>query len=151
LAAAEREELLRVWRASDRVREEIEGGARAGRAVIVAEASPRAPGRDQMRTLALHELGGGADRYRLEVDAERGILLGTVALWNGEPFREITTVEIAFDEPIADERFISRPPAGEVSAPRVRADGASMFRSTRRSDARRLPCGCRAACPTAGI
>jgi hypothetical protein len=44
-----------------------------------------------MRTLALHELGGGADRYRLEVEAERGILLGTVALWNGEPFREITT------------------------------------------------------------
>jgi len=166
----EHEELLRVWRAGDRMREEIEGGPeagsflvrvgrrwwrwnerygvssgerdsmaggiggpswvmfnptalsyvlrlrlvgrgqRAGRMVILAEGSPRAPGRDQIHSLV--QLGWGADRYRLEVDAKRGILLGAVAVRSGEPFREITAVKVALDEPIDDERFVFRPPAG---------------------------------------
>ena len=166
----EHEELLRVWRAGDRMREEIQGGPeagsslvrvgrrwwrrnerygvssgerdsmaggiggrswvmfnptalayvlrlrlvgrgqRAGRKVILAEGSPRAPGRDQIHSLV--QLGWGADRYRLEVDAERGILLGAVAVRGGEPFQEITAVTVALDEPIDDERFVFRPPAG---------------------------------------
>lgn len=85
----------------------------AGRATITAEAVPRPSGRDGPRSFQLHELGSGADRYTLEVDAERGVLLGVVALRDGEPFYRVTTVEIAFDEPIADERFEFQPPAGE--------------------------------------
>ncbi|HEY5316972.1 MAG TPA: hypothetical protein VIJ20_03270, partial [Solirubrobacteraceae bacterium] len=52
-------------------------------------------------------------RYALDVDAELGVLLSVVAMRDGEPFHEITTVEIAFDQPIADSRFVFQPPAGE--------------------------------------
>ncbi len=49
----------------------------------------------------------------LAVDEQRGVLLSVVALRDDEPFHEITTVTIAFDEPIADERFRFVAPAGE--------------------------------------
>lgn len=35
----------------------------------------------------------------------------------GEPFQEITTIEIAFDQPIGDELFRFEPPAGEQVQP----------------------------------
>lgn len=86
----------------------------AGRATITAEAVPRPSGRHgRLRVFELHELGSGADRYTLDVDAERGVLLAVVALRNDEPFHQITTLEITFDEPIPDERFEFQPPAGE--------------------------------------
>ncbi len=44
-------------------------------------------------------------RGRLDVNWQRGVLLGVVALRDGEPFQKITTVEIAFDGPIPEERF----------------------------------------------
>lgn len=178
-APIEREELLRIWRSGDRVREQREGGDRdgfyavqdgnlwwywdqrngassnqddpnvgsgigqelsvmldptsllgslrfravgrsqlAGRATITAEAVPRpSDPRGLPRSVELHQLGTGADRYTLEVDVERGVLLGVVALRNDEPFHTITTVEIAFDQPIPDERFEFRPPAGEEIRP----------------------------------
>jgi hypothetical protein len=86
----------------------------AGRATITAEAVPRpSRGDGRPRAFELHELGGGADRYTLDIDAERGVLLGVVALRNDEPFHRVTTLEITFDEPIPDERFEFQPPAGE--------------------------------------
>ncbi len=45
------------------------------------------------------------------------VLLRAVALHGGEPFHEITTVEIAFDEPIGDDLFRFEPPAGEQVQP----------------------------------
>jgi hypothetical protein len=86
----------------------------AGRATITAEAVPRPsdPSRS-LRAFELHRLGSGADRYVLQIDAELGVLLGVVAFRDGEPFRETSTVEIAFDQPIGDERFVFQPPAGE--------------------------------------
>jgi hypothetical protein len=90
----------------------------AGRATIVAQAVPRASDpRRPPRAFELHQLGHGADRYTLEVDAQRGVLLRAVALRGGEPFQEVTTVEIAFDEPIGDELFRFEPPAGEPVQP----------------------------------
>jgi hypothetical protein len=86
---------------------------RAGRATITAEAIPRSELDNGRVSFELHELGSGADRYTLDVDAERGVLLGVLALRDGEPFQEITAVDIAFDELIDDEVFVFRPPAGE--------------------------------------
>ena len=90
----------------------------AGRATITAEAFPRrVSNRHGPRPFELHQLGLGADRYTLAVDAERGVLLDAVALRHGEPFHEVTAVSISFDEPIADERFVFVPPAGEEVRP----------------------------------
>jgi hypothetical protein len=63
--------------------------------------------------MELHQLGGGADSYTLEVDAKLGVLLRAVAMRDGEPFHEITTVDIAFDEEIDDALFQFEPPCGE--------------------------------------
>jgi hypothetical protein len=171
----EREEVLRIWRADDRVREEHEGGWQdgaygvrdgklwwswneqsgaisnqedpsvgsaigeqlsfmldptpllgvlrfavfgggrvAGRETVTTEAVPRAGDLSRgPRSFELHELGAGADSYRLEVDAQRGVLLEVVALRDGEPFQKITTVEVEFDHSISDERFCFQPPVGE--------------------------------------
>ncbi len=175
----EREEVLRIWRAEDRAREEHVGGPRsgaygvrdgelwwswderdgatsnqddpkvgsgigeellfmldptpllgllrfavvgrgrvAGRETITADAFPRRRDpRHRAQSFELYELGGGADCYRLEVDAQRGVLLEVIALRDGEPFHKITTAEIAFDRPIPEERFAFEPPAGEEIQP----------------------------------
>jgi hypothetical protein len=193
---AAREEILRIWRADDRVREEHEGGwedgcygvldgklwwswhpesgavsnqdepevgsgigdrlsfmldpapllgvlkfavvARgrvAGRDTVTAEALPRGVGpRGSPRAFELHELGAGADRYRMEVDAQRGVLLEVIALRDGEPFQKITTVEIEFDLEIPEERFRFQPPAGEEIQP---MRGAPLERLTIRDAQRR--------------
>ena len=89
----------------------------AGRATITAQAVPRPSGRHRPRAFELHELGSGADRYTLDIDAERGVLLGVVALRNDEPFHQITTLEITFDQPIPDKLFEFQPPAGEEVRP----------------------------------
>ena len=87
----------------------------AGRATISAEAVPRPfDPRRPPQDFELHPLGGGADRYTIEVDAERGVLLAVTAFRDDEPFRQITTLEIIFDEPIPDETFEFEPPAGEA-------------------------------------
>jgi hypothetical protein len=87
---------------------------RADRATILVEAAPRTSGRrHSLRRQALHELGIGADLYRLEVDAEFGVLLSAAALRDGEPFHEVTVLEIAFDEPLGEELFHFEPPPGE--------------------------------------
>ncbi|HXF74097.1 MAG TPA: hypothetical protein VNO79_16005 [Actinomycetota bacterium] len=59
-----------------------------------------------------HGLGVGADEYRLVVDAERGVLLRSEAVLEGEPFRLLEVEEVAFDEDLPEGTFA--PPAGEV-------------------------------------
>lgn len=57
----------------------------------------------------------GADRYTLEIDAQRGVLLQVTASRDGEPFQRITTYQIAFDHPIAPKRFrFEAPPAEQI-------------------------------------
>jgi hypothetical protein len=172
----ESDELVRIWRADDRWRQELDGGERdgayivrdgklwwfwdrvmgarsneddpehglgfggeelaimldptpvlgslrfrvtgralvAGRATITAEALPRLGRcRGVDPSFQLHSLGNGAERYELSVDEQLGVLLRVVALRDGEPFREVSTLEITFDEPIAEERFRFEPPPGE--------------------------------------
>jgi hypothetical protein len=173
------EEVLRVWRAEDRVREEHEGGSRdgaylvrdgdawwtwdqangahsnegdvtlgysdgeqislmldptpllgtlrftptgrarvAGRETITASAVPRlSDRRDGRHVFELYQLGGGADRYALQVDAERGVLLEAVAFREGEPFQRITTEQVAFDHAIEAGRFRFVAPTGEEIQP----------------------------------
>lgn len=175
----EREEVLHIWRADGRVREEHAGGPRdgaygvrdgelwwswderngatsnrddpklgsgigeglsfmldptpllgllrfavvghgrvAGRETITAEAVPRwRDPRRGPRSFELYELGAGADRYTLEIDEQRGVLLEVVASRDGEPFNKVTTVAIAFDRLISEERFTFEPPAGEEIQP----------------------------------
>ena len=178
-ASAERVEVLRIWRADDRAREEHEGGPQdgaygvrdgelwwswderngatsnqddpkvgsgvgealgfmldptpllgsltfavvgrgrvAGRETVTAAAVPRRRDpRHHPPSFELYDLGADADCYRLEVDAQRGVLLEVVALRDGEPFQRITTVEIAFDRLIPEERFTFEAPAGEEIQP----------------------------------
>ncbi len=85
----------------------------AGRATITARATPRPPDRHGGRALELYQLGGGAQEYELEVDTQRGVLLAAVAFRDGEPFHQITALEISFDEPIADAVFRFVAPEGQ--------------------------------------
>jgi hypothetical protein len=90
---------------------------RAGRAVIVANARPRAESRHGRDGFALHELGFGADCYRLEIDAERGLILASQAFVDDAPFSEVTALELRLDEPIDPALFEFAPPKGEVVRP----------------------------------
>jgi len=89
-------------------------GTRAGREVIVADAWPRLePPRGRPPSFGLHELGAGGDRYRLEVDAERGLVLAAHAFADGEPFQVVEAVEFEVDRDIDADMFVFRPPEGE--------------------------------------
>jgi hypothetical protein len=61
----------------------------------------------------LHELGSGAEEYRFNVDADRGVLLRIEARFQDEPFLIGEVVDIAFDEGFEPETFILEPPEGE--------------------------------------
>jgi hypothetical protein len=175
----ETENVLRIWRAEERVREERDGGPRggayavrdgglwwswdestgaisnqddpevgssvgeelslmldptpllgclrftpagrarvAGRSTLTANGVPRlSDARQHPRAFELHQLGSGADRYALEIDAQLGVLLEVTASRDGEPFQRITTDHIAFDHLIAPERFRFEPPPGEQIQP----------------------------------
>jgi outer membrane lipoprotein-sorting protein len=90
----------------------------AGRSTFTAVAVPRlSDARQHPRAFELHQLGSGADRYTLEIDAQRGVLLQVTASRDGQPFQRITTDQIAFDHPIAQERFRFEPPPGEQIQP----------------------------------
>jgi hypothetical protein len=93
-------------------------GCVAGRETIIADAVPRLSGRrERPHIFELYQLGGGADRYALQVDAERGVLLEAVAFRDREPFQRITTEHVAFDHAIDPERFRFAPPVGEEIQP----------------------------------
>lgn len=86
----------------------------AGRATISAHAVPRPRDRQHGRAFELHELGTGADRYALEVDQALGVLLAVTAIRDEQPFHQITTLAIRFDEPIPAETFRFQAPKGEA-------------------------------------
>jgi outer membrane lipoprotein-sorting protein len=81
----------------------------AGRPAICVAAHP------SPRDVFLAEPHGGFDAcpQELVVDAERGILLRSVSLLDGEPFAIVEFLSIAFDEEIPDEIFVFEPPPGE--------------------------------------
>jgi hypothetical protein len=85
----------------------------AGRPTVRAQGIPRPQDSSDGRVFELYELGAGAERYELEVDQRRGVLLAVTAVRDGQPFQRITTLAIRFDELIPDETFRFEPPAGE--------------------------------------
>jgi hypothetical protein len=89
----------------------------AGRQTITAQGIPRPQDPRHQRAFELHELGTGAERYELEVDQQRGVLLAATAVHDGQPFHRITTLAIRFDDPIPDETFRFQPPVGEEIQP----------------------------------
>ena len=85
----------------------------AGRRVRLVHAVPR-PDWDAAGT-ALFRIGPGADVVELAVDAERGALLRSEALLDGEPFHRLEVTEIAFG-PVPDGTFELSLPAGVVAS-----------------------------------
>src|SRR5829696_2425086 len=79
----------------------------AGRPAIDVAATPRSRGPGPVE-LFPH----GGDALSLAVDRERGVILRFEASAGGDPIRRLEVTEIAFDEPLPDERF-ARPP-GDV-------------------------------------
>jgi outer membrane lipoprotein-sorting protein len=94
----------------------------AGRPALRVSGRPRGGRRDSPHQML--RLGVGADEYELAVDAERGVLLRTLARVDGDEFSVHEVTEIAFDESFAPETFVFVPPAGEV----VRGVRASLHR-----------------------
>jgi hypothetical protein len=85
---------------------------RAGRPVIVVEAYPRTEPRQLNGRYARvrHGLGTGADSYRLDIDAECGIVLASQAFVHGDPFQIIEALEITLDERLDEGLFKFQPP-----------------------------------------
>ena len=54
----------------------------------------------------------GADEYDLLVDADRGILLRSVARLGGVAFAGNEFLDVTFDEDLPPDLFTFRPPAG---------------------------------------
>jgi hypothetical protein len=86
---------------------------RAGREVLIADATPRPEKRQRILSLGVHHLGPGADRYRLELDAERGVVLAAHAFANDEPFQIIEALAVELDEQIDSGLFRFEAPEGE--------------------------------------
>lgn len=79
----------------------------AGRSAIRVEAYPRHE-HSQVNGLyarVRHGLGTGADRYQLDIDAERGLILAVRVFVGREPFQIIEAVKIVIDEPIDEALF----------------------------------------------
>jgi hypothetical protein len=100
-------ELIRQWVAPGAILPSVAltpagTGEVAGRAALHVRAVPSGgPG----ATVDLGFLGNYAEAWELEVDAERGVLLGTAALSGGVRFQAVAALEIAFDEELGDDRF----------------------------------------------
>jgi len=64
-----------------------------------------------------HRLGFGAEAYELVIDRERGVLLRTTALLDGEPMSSTEVLELAFDEEFPPGTFVFELPEGETFRP----------------------------------
>ena len=75
----------------------------AGRPALHVRGKPR--GRDRQGAFMLFRLGAGADEYELVFDRERGVLLRTTSLLDGQPISTVEVLEIEFDEDFPPETF----------------------------------------------
>jgi hypothetical protein len=91
---------------------QVSPGRRAGRPVLRVRAVPRVI--DHGSDEPLWRLGAvGADELGLEVDAERGTLLGVESRFQQQPFAISEVLEISFDEEFPEDTFVFTPPPGE--------------------------------------
>jgi hypothetical protein len=105
---------------------EISQGRRVGRPTLCVTAVPRELA-DGYEGPLIRVGAFGADELRLDVDAERGVLLRVEARFEQRPFAISEVLEIAFDERFPEDTFVFTPPPGEelrsISAqPAVRRD-----------------------------
>jgi outer membrane lipoprotein-sorting protein len=97
---------------------EIRGQTTAlGRPAYEVLAVPTSSDEDEESSSLMHGIGSGAEAYELIVDAERGVLLRTVARLHDRPFLVLRIDEVAFDEDLAAETFTLVPPTGEAFEP----------------------------------
>ena len=85
----------------------------AGREAIVVRARPRSVTDVMGRLHGLPGLEAGADRYELLVDAERGLLLRSASVIDGEEFMVCEVLQVAFDERLDPAVFTFAVPPGE--------------------------------------
>ena len=69
------------------------------------------------RLEGLHPFVRVADGLRLEVDAERGVILRLEAILDGAPVHRVEMTDVAFDEDLAEQLFVI-PPAEVPTSPR---------------------------------
>lgn len=99
-------QLLSALRFSD----SMQHRTRAGRPVLAVDAWPREDARyTRYAARVLHSIGGGADKYMLEIDSERGVLLAVQAISSGEPFQIVEAHNVVYDEGIDDALFVLPP------------------------------------------
>ncbi|MHB1243328.1 MAG: hypothetical protein ACYC1P_08025 [Gaiellaceae bacterium] len=85
----------------------------AGRPALLVRATPR----EHDSPFGLHRLGVGAEAYELAFDRERGVLLRTTSLLDGEPMSSTEVLELAFDEDFPPDLFVFELPEGETFRP----------------------------------
>ena len=83
----------------------------AGRRALEVRSRPR-PSNNPL----IHGFPSGAQEYRHLVDCERGVLLRSALVFQGQEFAVTELVEIAFDEAFPEDRFVLELPAGETFA-----------------------------------
>lgn len=104
----------------------------AGREAILLRATPL---EEEVESFAFHQLGLGGDAYGLAVDAERGILLRSIAFLEGEEVDRLEVREVAFDEELPPETFALSLPPGERVRPvaATRAETVTLDEAARRA------------------
>ncbi len=95
----------------------VSHGTRVGRPVLIVDAWARsttdagATPQPVPRMIGVH-----ADRYRVEVDAEHGIILSVQALFADQTYQTIDVIELKLDGPVNDELFdFNVPPASQTA------------------------------------
>ena len=83
----------------------------AGRRAIEVRSRPR-PSSNPL----IHGFPSGAQEYRHLVDRERGVLLRSAVLFQGQEFGVTELSEITFDETFPEDRFVLELPPGETFA-----------------------------------
>ena len=105
-----------------------------GRETFAVRGRPR-PGDPRPGPGPFHPLLWAADEVRLEVDAERGVILRLEAVLEGDVFHTLEMTEVAFDEPLPDELFVipPAPPDPHADAPGPPPGARSVSASRRRA------------------
>lgn len=96
----------------------ISHGTRVGRPVLIVDAWARStPDAGVIPQPVPRVIGVRADRYRVEVDVEHGIILSVHARFADRTYQTIDVIELQLDGPVNDELFeFHVPPASQTAA-----------------------------------
>lgn len=95
----------------------ISHGTRVGRPVLIVDAWARStPDAGATPPPVPRAIGVHADRYKVEVDAEHGIILSVHALFADQKYHTIDVIELQLNGPVNDELFeFHLPPASQTA------------------------------------